>query len=306
MSTDDKLGAIWRTSSPAPLGLSSVPPPAPTRRCSCRRRSCERATTADSLSFRAGPGCRRLRQRLQVRSTMFLRVRPLLRESSLSRLTADRAVACWLSAAGQRPLTECEPVPDALLAARGLTERYALRRSWSQRRQGTSRALDGMNLGICNGEAVGVVGESGCGKSTLGRCLIRLLRPTTGEVLFQGERIDSARGAALKELHRHPQMIFQDPVERLDPRMRTVAAAREGLDIQGIGSPAERRARTADMLGRADLPAAMDRYYPRVSSWPTSRPAPATATPLAPRRTPATDVGRDGRAKRSGRPAPPR
>src|SRR5947208_658149 len=79
-----------------------------------------------------------------------------------------------------------------------------------QKQVGAVKAVDGVTFDIMQGEALGIVGETGCGKSTTARLLVRLLDPTSGEIIFQGEDIGRRKGAALKALHREVQMIFQD------------------------------------------------------------------------------------------------
>jgi oligopeptide/dipeptide ABC transporter ATP-binding protein len=88
--------------------------------------------------------------------------------------------------------------------------------------RGMLHAVDGVNIKIEKGKTLGVVGESGCGKSTLGRSVLRLLEPTDGEVLFEGKSIMGYRGAELRKMRAHMQIIFQDPYSSLDPR-KTVA-----------------------------------------------------------------------------------
>src|ERR1700688_4074621 len=93
------------------------------------------------------------------------------------------------------------------------------------------RAVDGVSFTIAPSETVGLVGESGCGKTTLGRAVIRLVEPTAGQIVFQGEDLAQLKGSALRERRRKFQMIFQDPYSSLNPRMTIQNIIGEALDI---------------------------------------------------------------------------
>lgn len=128
-------------------------------------------------------------------------------------------------------------------------------------RQGPLKAVDGVSLTIQPGETLGLVGESGCGKSTLARTLIRLYRPTGGRVILDGTDITRMSEAQLKPHRRKMQMIFQDPVASLNGRMTVGELIAEPLEIMGMGTEPERRARITDLLDRVGLGAdAADRY----------------------------------------------
>lgn len=124
------------------------------------------------------------------------------------------------------------------------------------------RAVDGVSFAIFRGETLGLVGESGCGKSTVGRCLLRLIEPTAGQISFEGRDVLSLGRAELRELRREMQIVFQDPYASLNPRMRVGDIVGEPLVIHSVGTKIERRERVADLLRRVGLDPAYARRYP--------------------------------------------
>lgn len=129
-------------------------------------------------------------------------------------------------------------------------------------RHGAVSAVDGVSLEVQHNEAVGLVGESGSGKSTLGRVALRLQPPTAGRVSFAGEDITSWRGAPLRALRRRFQLVLQDPLASLNPRMTVGAIVGEPLHALFGVRGAEQRARVAAVLDRVHLPAHMVARYP--------------------------------------------
>jgi oligopeptide/dipeptide ABC transporter ATP-binding protein len=121
---------------------------------------------------------------------------------------------------------------DVLIEVKGLVKEYV-----SHKRLGRSqelvRAVDGVSFVIRRGETLGLVGETGCGKSTTGRCLVRLVEPTSGEVLFDGENILRLGRKELRTWRRRAQIIFQDPFSSLNPRMRICESIAEPLRVTG-------------------------------------------------------------------------
>ncbi len=125
------------------------------------------------------------------------------------------------------------------------------------------RAVDGVSLAILPGETVGLVGESGCGKSTLGRTVLRLLEPTAGKIVYDGQDLTSLPPGELRPFRRHLQMIFQDPYASLNPRMTVGATLSEPLEIHKLGATrGERDLRVAELLGKVGLRPDAARRYP--------------------------------------------
>ena len=124
------------------------------------------------------------------------------------------------------------------------------------------KAVDGVSFDIKSGETLGLVGESGCGKSTVGRCLLRLHEPTSGEILFEGKNIVGLPNRDMQLLRREMQIIFQDPYASLNPRLSILSIISEPLKIHGIGTKAEREAKTAELLKKVGLDPNYMRRYP--------------------------------------------
>ncbi|HUR18551.1 MAG TPA: ABC transporter ATP-binding protein [Acidimicrobiales bacterium] len=140
-----------------------------------------------------------------------------------------------------------------LLAARGLRKTYRSRTGLV--RSESVAAVDGIDLVVREGEAVGLVGATGAGKSTLASLLVGLLSPDEGTVVFEGMELGQAGGSALKAARRRLQMLFQDPYEALSARMTIAQAVREPLDVQKLGTGAERDVLVRSTLSAARLPA---------------------------------------------------
>lgn len=153
------------------------------------------------------------------------------------------------------------PPAPPLLEVDQLRVLFPVRSGLLRRSTAAVHAVDGVSFSIAPGETLGLVGESGCGKSTLGKAVVRLLKPTSGEIHFAGTNITRASQRALRPLRRDFQMIFQDPAESLDPRMSVRAIIEEPLLIHRLANRAERRQRVDALLDRVGLPSsAADRY----------------------------------------------
>ncbi len=162
------------------------------------------------------------------------------------------------------------PVPDAarkLIEVQDLVKYFPITGGLLRRHIGDVQAVDGVSFDVARGEVLGLVGESGCGKSTLGRTLIRLLPPTSGAARIDGEDIFAKKGDDLKRLRRRMQIIFQDPVGSLNPRMPISDIVGEGLVAQadqenGWGKRSVRDARVGDYLEFVGLRRDYARRYP--------------------------------------------
>ena len=121
-----------------------------------------------------------------------------------------------------------------LLKVTGLTKAFPIRSGLLQRQTGAVQAVNGVDFHIDAGETLGLVGESGCGKSTTGRCVLRLIEPTSGDIIFEGKNVRTLGGEALRALRRDIQIIFQDPYASLNPRMNVGANIGEALIIHKL------------------------------------------------------------------------
>ena len=123
-------------------------------------------------------------------------------------------------------------------------------------------AVDSVDLTIYEGETIGVVGESGCGKSTLGRCILQLIRPTAGNVLYRGEDITKLNEEQMRQMRRKMQLIFQDPYASLNPRMTVLELIMAPLEAFGIGTMEERVQRVKEIMELVGMPENMMNRYP--------------------------------------------
>jgi oligopeptide transport system ATP-binding protein len=179
-------------------------------------------------------------------------------------------------------------VPDApgtpLLEVRDLSMHFPLNASLVRRLRklpvDVLRAVDGVDLTIARGEALGLVGESGCGKSTLGRCIVGLYEPTGGEVIVEGRALHAKRTAADR---RRAQMVFQDPYSSLNPRMTVHQALAELLRVHGLVPRAGIDERCRELLDLVGLPpSALDAYPRQFSGGQRQRISIARALALEP------------------------
>ncbi len=149
-----------------------------------------------------------------------------------------------------------------LVEVRGLRKVFPVRGGLLQTEAGELRAVDGVDLEIFAGEALALVGESGSGKTTLGRCILRLLEATAGEVRFDGEDLFSLSASRLRRRRRSFQMIFQDPYGSLNPRMRVGKILAEPLTVHQVVAPGDRAARVGELLEWVGLPKEAAERFP--------------------------------------------
>ena len=141
----------------------------------------------------------------------------------------------------------------ALLQIKNLTKYFPVAQGFLSRIKEDVKAVDGVSLDIEDGETLGLVGESGCGKSTLGRCVIRLVEPTSGDVIFEDQNITDFNPTEMREIRRKMQFIFQDPYSSLNPRMRVGDIIGEGMQIHKIASGDDLKFRVMELLDKVGL-----------------------------------------------------
>ena len=153
-----------------------------------------------------------------------------------------------------------------------------------ERKVGEVRAVDGVSFDVQPGETLGLVGESGSGKSTTGYCVLQLLKPTSGSVLFEGTELTALGREDLRRMRREMQIVFQDPYSSLDPRMTVGDIVGEPLIVHGIGSRRDRTVRIRDLLDVVGFnPSYTNRYPHEFSGGQRQRIGIARALALSPK-----------------------
>jgi peptide/nickel transport system ATP-binding protein len=194
----------------------------------------------------------------------------------------DHAVSTTEPLTGQ---STDRPAGENLLEVRGLQKHFPIRQGiLFQRQIGAVRAVDGIDFSVGPGESLGLVGESGCGKSTTGRLITRLLEPTGGSVVFDGEDITHQSPGRMREARRNVQMIFQDPYSSLNPRHTVGTIIETPMRLNGINPPQGHKKRAQELLETVGLnPEHYNRYPNEFSGGQRQRIGIARALALRPK-----------------------
>jgi oligopeptide transport system ATP-binding protein len=130
---------------------------------------------------------------------------------------------------------------EPLLRVTDLKKHFAVKGGLLSREVARVHAVDGVSFAVKRGETLGLVGESGCGKSTTARCVMRLIEPSEGEIIFDGQNVLALGGDDLRAMRRNIQIVFQDPFASLNPRMTVGAILGEAFIIHKLASSASER-----------------------------------------------------------------
>jgi oligopeptide transport system ATP-binding protein len=180
------------------------------------------------------------------------------------------------------------PIPTAagetpIVSVRDLKTHFPIKRGVLAKTVGYVKAVDGVSFDVPEGKTLGLVGESGCGKTTVGRTLLRLIPPSGGSVFYRGEDFFAHKGEALRRLRRRMQIVFQDPVSSLNPRLSIGNIIGEPLEVHGIAKGQEKQDMVASLLSRVGLdPSYAVRYPHEFSGGQRQRIGIARALALSP------------------------
>ena len=171
-----------------------------------------------------------------------------------------------------------------LVEIKNLIKHFPVKKGLFKKTVGLVKAVDDVSLDIYEGETLGLVGESGCGKSTLGRVLVRLINPTSGDIIFDNKNLNSNSNKELRSQRQYFQIIFQDPNSSLDPRSTIGKSIEEALIIHGMKDRLERQKKVSEMLNLVGIPAnAVERFPHEFSGGQRQRIGIARALILKPK-----------------------
>ncbi len=155
---------------------------------------------------------------------------------------------------------------ETLLEVRNLRKHFPIKSGFWKRKDGVVRAVDGVDLYLSKGETFGLVGESGCGKSTLARAILRLIEPTSGEVLFLGQNLLRLSPEEMRKIRREMQIVFQDPFASLNPHHKVSQIVGQSLEVHNIASGTKRDQMVAELLEKVGMSARDMNRYPHAFS----------------------------------------
>jgi oligopeptide transport system ATP-binding protein len=159
-------------------------------------------------------------------------------------------------------IADTDRTPETQVQVKNLVKHFVQRSGFLQRNPRVVRAVDGVSFEIKRKRTLGLVGESGCGKTTIGRCLLRLIEPTAGEVHFEGVDVLGLSGRRLRRMRRDMQMVFQNPYSSLDPRMTVLSIVGEPLQTHTSLDHAETRERVIELLEQVGMAGGHIYRYP--------------------------------------------
>lgn len=175
-------------------------------------------------------------------------------------------------------------INDALIEIKNLSKEFAIEKNFFGIAKKKLKAVSNFNLSISRGECVCIVGESGCGKSTTARLILKLIKPDSGEVNFEGENILKLDGADLRAIRKDMQMVFQNPFSSLDPRFRVYDSIAEPLRVHKIMNEAQIKTRVSELLKLVELDDSfIDKYPHQCSGGQNQRISIARALALNPK-----------------------